>query len=103
MGNEQQTTDQAAHPAIQLEDVESSQFKKWGYDPSTETLAIEFHGYNGKPGGLYHYRHFTATEWAAARDAKSKGTYFNQNVKKFPDRYPYTRIPNLPAPAAAAE
>lgn len=102
MSNEQQANTQQAQ-AITMEPVESSQFESWGYDPATETLQIKFHGYGGKPGNTYQYRHFTATEWAVARDAASKGSWFINNVKKFPDRYPYSRLPNAPAAAPASE
>lgn len=101
MTNEQATTQQT--PTIQMEPVESSQYESYGYDAATETLAIKFHGHGDKPGGLYHYRHFSATDWAALRDAPSKGSYFIQNIKKYPDRYPFARIPDAPAAAPAAE
>lgn len=103
MSNEQ-TTQAATPPAIPLTPVESSQLAAYGYDAATETLAIEFHGYGSKPGSLYHYRHFGASEWARFQDAKSKGSHFINNVKPFPGRYPYTRIERTaPADAAPAE
>lgn len=102
MGNEQ-TTEQTAGQAITMEPVESSQFESYGYDPTTETLQVKFHGYGGKPGNTYQYRNFSATDWAAMRDAPSKGSHFINNVKKFPDRYPYSRLPNAPTAAPATE
>lgn len=89
--NAEQTT-----PQIQLEPVQSSQLEAYGYDRATGTLAIRFNGHAGKPGSLYHYRNFSETEWAAFRDAPSKGSHFIRHVKPHPDRYPYSRVIETP-------
>ncbi len=84
-------------PAIPMTPIESSQIDAFGYDAGTSTLAIQFKGKGGKPGGVYHYANVGETEWAAFRDADSKGSHFFRAIKAFPDRYPYTRIPDAPA------
>lgn len=84
-------------PAIELTPVESSQLAAFGHDPATDTLAIRFNGYGGKPGSLYHYRNFGETDFAALRDAESKGSHFLRNIKPHADRYPCVRIIETPA------
>lgn len=69
--------------------VESSQLAAIGHDPDTNTLAIEFHGKGGKPGSLYHYRNFTAYQFAEFTSAESKGSYFIRNIKTNTEAHPY--------------
>ena len=83
--------------AIELIPVESSQLAAFGWDPDTQTLAIRFHGRDGKPGSLYHYANFGETDHAALRDAESKGSHFIRAIKPHPDRYPCARILETPA------
>ena len=80
---------------IELVDVESSQIHSIGHDPTTNTLAIRFtkgYGANRGPGSLYHYQNFNAEDFAAFRDAESKGKHFGREIKPFPEIYPYTKI-----------
>ena len=86
----------AQAPAIGLTPVESSQLEAFGYDPATSTLAIRFKGHGGKPGSLYHYANFGETDYAALRDAESKGSHFIRQIKPHADRYPCTRIIETP-------
>lgn len=85
-------------PAIELAPVESSQLAAVGYDAATATLAIRFHGKGDKPGSLYHYANFGETDWAALRDAESKGSHFIRQIKPHADRYPCCRIIETAAP-----
>ena len=84
--------------------VESSQIVAIGHDPETNTLAILFYrgwGDNKRVGSLYHYQNFTAEDFAAFRDAESKGKHFGAHIKPFAEKYPYTKIEDAaPAPAA---
>lgn len=85
-------------PAIELAPVESSQLEAFGYDPERQLLAIRFHGHGGKPGSLYHYANFGETDYAALRDAESKGSHFIRNIKPHADRYPCYRVIETAAP-----
>jgi hypothetical protein len=92
-------------PIIELKDVESSQIHSIGHDPETNVLAIRFYrgwGENRKPGALYHYQNVPAAEYVALRDAESIGRHFGQQIKPFPDKYPFTRIDEDDAQAQAA-
>jgi hypothetical protein len=72
---------------MKLKPVTSSQLAAIGYDPETQTLAIEF-----KSGGRYHYANFSPEDWAKLESAESVGSHFYRNIKPFPDRHPYTKI-----------
>lgn len=78
---------------IQLTPVESSQIAAIGYDPASETLAIQFKGKGDAPGSVYHYAYFTAEDWAALHAAESVGSHFYRHIKPRADRHPYVRIP----------
>lgn len=87
-----------------MQPVESSQIAAIGHDPDTNTLAIRFYsgwGEKKRVGSLYHYQNFTTEDFAAFRDAESKGKHFGREIKPFPEIYPYTKIEDA-APAAAA-
>jgi hypothetical protein len=87
-------SDLAPPPAtIPLQAIESSQIAAYGYDAASNTLAIQFKPKGKSAGGIYHYANVGPTEWAAFRDAESKGSHFFKAIKAFPDRYPYTRLP----------
>lgn len=83
-------------PVIALEPVESSQLAKIGHHPESNTLAIEFKGYEGKPGSLYHYANFTAEQFATFSAAESFGSYFLKNIKPNALLFPCTRIDTRP-------
>lgn len=93
----------SAHQNITLTPVESSQIEAIGYDYDSETLAIRFKGKEGKdgapakPGSLYHYAYVKPEEWAAFSGAESIGSHFYKHIKPYPDRHPYTRIPEAEA------
>ena len=89
---------------IEMQPVESSQLVAIGHDPDTNTLAIRFYsgwGEKKRVGSLYHYSNFTAEDFAAFRDAESKGKHFGAHIKPFAEKYPYQKIEDA-APAAAA-
>ena len=84
-----------------MQPVESSQSAAIGHDAETNTLAIRFKNWKGVPTSLYQYQNFTAEDFAAFRDAESKGKHFGAHIKPFAEKYPYTKIEDA-APAAAA-
>jgi hypothetical protein len=87
-------------PNIPMFDVESSQIHSLGHDQDTNTLAIRFYrgwGDNRRPGALYHYPNVPRAEFEELRDAESIGKHFNQNIKPFPLKYPYTKVEDAPA------
>ena len=89
---------------IEMHPVESSQLVAIGHDPETRTLSIRFYsgwGEKKRVGSLYHYQNFTAEDFAAFRDAESKGKHFGAHIKPFAEKYPYRKVEDA-APAAAA-
>ncbi|WP_186033470.1 KTSC domain-containing protein [Burkholderia gladioli] len=87
---------------IALQRVESSQIFAIGHDASTNTLAIRFKNRTtGRPTSLYHYANFTAEDFAAFAEAESYGSYHGKNIKPYDKKYPYVRIEDAPATAAA--
>jgi hypothetical protein len=63
--------------------VSSSNLASVGYDSSTQVLEVEF-----LHGGIYQYSGIPPSVYAGLMAASSKGSYFDQNVKKagYPDR-----------------
>lgn len=68
---------------MQRQFVASSDLRSVGYDPSTQTLEIEFNS-----GGIYVYYGVPLSEYQNLMAAGSKGRYFHSHIK----RYPYKRI-----------
>jgi len=56
--------------------VSSSNLHSVGYDPSTETLEVEFHH-----GGIYQYFGVPSSIHDALMSASSHGEYFAANIK----------------------
>jgi hypothetical protein len=79
------------HPVIALTPVVSSQIAGIGYDPETQTLAVQFTGKAG-PGSLYHYANFTPEQYAAFSGAESAGSHFIKQIKPKADAHPYVKI-----------
>ncbi len=76
---------------------ESSQIEQVGYDAETETLGIRFKPTKKQqeakqPGSEYHYSFVPQDVHAALMTAGSVGSYFGQNIKPFPDKYPFTKV-----------
>lgn len=62
--------------------VTSSQLVGIGYDPSTQTLELEFPKGKTQPqGSVYQYTNVPQETWDALRAAESKGSYFIRNIK----------------------
>jgi hypothetical protein len=62
--------------------VSSSNLKSVGYDAASQILEIEFNH-----GGIYQYFDVPSGVYEALMSASSKGTYFDQNIKKSGYRY----------------
>lgn len=78
-------------PAITMQPVVSSQLAAIGHDAESNTLAIQFAS-KSDPGSLYHYRNFTAEDFAAFAAADSVGKHFYAHIKPFADKHPYEKI-----------
>jgi len=65
--------------------VQSSNLASVGYDSANQILEIEFHH-----GGIYQYFNVPSRIHDGLMSAGSKGTYFDQNVKKA--GYSYNRV-----------
>jgi len=65
--------------------VQSSNLAAVGYDLDTATLVVQFLN-----GTAYQYSGVPEHEFAGLMGSASKGTYFNQNIKRA--GYPYVRI-----------
>ena len=64
--------------------VASSSIVSAGYEPSSETLEIEFAN-----GGVYQYYNVPPSIYEAFLNAGSKGLFFISQIK---DRFPYARV-----------
>jgi len=85
-------------PTIDMQEVESSQIHSIGHDAETGTLAIRFRDRRtNAPTSLYHYSNFTADDFAAFRDAESKGSHFGKHIKVYDKKYPYVKVASAPA------
>lgn len=54
----------------------SSQIARYGYEPDTQTMAVEF-----VRGGLYHYFEVPPEVFEGFIAASSKGSYHHRNIK----------------------
>lgn len=85
-------------PVIDMQEVESSQIHSIGHDAESNTLAIRFRDYKSNgPSSLYHYRDFSAEDFAAFSTADSIGSHFKQHIKPYDKKYPYTKVEAKPA------
>jgi hypothetical protein len=83
----------ASRPVIAMDEVQSSQIAKIGYDTATQTLAVQFAPKeNGTAGSVYHYSQFSDEDFAAFKNSESLGKHFYKHIKPFKEKYPYTRI-----------
>lgn len=69
--------------------VTSSQLASIGYDPSTQTLEVEFSAGKRSPASVYQYDNVPPETWDALRSAESHGSYFIRNIK---GRFNYRKI-----------
>lgn len=66
-----------SHPAIPRSPIEkSSNVAAAGYDPVTQTLAVEF-----KNGGIYHYAGVSAQQFQALQHADSFGKHLAAHIR----------------------
>ena len=65
------------------------------YDDIRNLLQLEF-----RSRAVYHYFGVPAAVYETLLCAPSKGSYFNQTIR---GRYPYVRVPGLPATQIGAE
>jgi KTSC domain len=61
---------------IEVQPVKSSNLKAIGYDSASSTLAVEF------ANGTYHYAEVDAALFAQLEASDSKGTFFQQFIRK---------------------
>ncbi len=64
--------------------VQSSNLAFIGYDPSTETLEVEF-----TDGSVYEYKNVSQFIYDELMSASSHGSYFNREISK---SFPYEKI-----------
>lgn len=64
--------------------VSSSNLASVGYDPSTQTLEVEF-----RDGSVYQYSAVSSAVYAHLMSASSHGSYFSQNIR---ERYRYRKV-----------
>jgi len=67
--------------------VISSDIAAIGYDPDSSELQIQF-----RNNRIYSYPGVSPDWYAGFLQAPSKGSYFAQTIRKFPQQYPYQRI-----------
>lgn len=75
-------------PAIPMIECESSQIAAFGYDATSQTLAVRFPGRGVKPGDVYHYAGVPAEVFADMQAAESKGKFFGSHIR---GRFDYTK------------
>lgn len=64
--------------------VESSTLRSAGHDDQAAVLELQF-----RNGAVYHYGLVPRSVYRDLLEARSKGGYFNQNIR---GRYPYQRV-----------
>lgn len=62
---------------MQMETVDSSNVHSIGYDPETQTLAVQFHS-----GHTSEYPDTTPEQHAAFMAAPSKGQHFHRHIRR---------------------
>lgn len=68
--------------------VVSENLSAMGWDQVTSELQVQFRS----NGSIYSYPGVPEEVYAGLASAPSKGTFFDQNIRKRPDLYPPTRI-----------
>ena len=67
--------------------VLSSNLKSVGYDNEKQILEIEFQNCS-----VYQYFNVSQKVYEKLMSAESKGKYFFETIKKYPEFYPYRKI-----------
>lgn len=71
---------------MDLNKVQSSQFKRVGYDPATKKMRIDF----GK--STYEYSNVEPQDFEDFMKADSLGSHFGKVFKKNVEKFPFTRL-----------
>lgn len=87
--NEEASNEQHSPAAIPLHAVNSKRLTALGYDPATQTLAVEFPGKPGEDPKVYHYFGFPPEQYAELEKAESKGSFFEGHIRNV---YDFQRI-----------
>lgn len=66
---------------MQRTPVSSSQIESVGYDPTSQTLEVEFKSRPGKHGSVYQYKGVSQSVYDEFISAPSIGVYFGANIK----------------------
>lgn len=72
---------------IELHPVQSSRIAAIGYHSEIETLSIQF-----PSGAVYRYANVTPAFFAELQAAESKGSFFEREIRKNPDLFPFARM-----------
>lgn len=79
--------------------VQSSDISAAGYDPDSGEMQIQFR----KEGTIYSYQNIPPALYEAFITASSKGSFFAQNIRKYPALYPYTKLGAMETPQTQNE
>ena len=69
---------------IQLTPVDSHVLAGYGYDPATNTMALQFNAKPGAPVRVYEYPGTSPEKFAELAGAESKGSWWYKNKTEFP-------------------
>jgi hypothetical protein len=72
---------------MEMKAVASSQFKRVGYDPTTQKMRIDF----GK--STYEYSNVAQKDYEEFMAAPSLGSHFGATFKKNVEKFPFARLP----------
>lgn len=72
--------------AIKMVDVDSSQISQMGHDPVSKVMRVAF-----KNGAAYRYQNVSEELYNSIIDAPSVGKALNENIKKFPEAFPFSK------------
>lgn len=74
----------------------SSQISSYGYDATTQTLALQFYRKDASGqrvgGSVYHYDNVPQELYDEFCACESKGNFFGQHIKVAPSKYPYRKV-----------
>jgi hypothetical protein len=73
------------------QDVQSSTLRQVSYDREQRVLCVRFHGRSEVPT-YYRYRNVPPPLFDALLAAQSKGKFFDEQVKRNPQRFPFDKV-----------
>jgi hypothetical protein len=73
---------------MQRKPVISSDLKSVGYDPDSKVLEVEFKS----NGSIFRYPNVPLALYEGLMRAQSRGIYFREKIRNFPERYPPQKI-----------